>query len=130
MSWCDPCASEPLAQDELRKLGVFWLDAGSNVFLTRLHVRYDREHFPEDLVFQETGDQGSFQARYVLHNPARTGQCDAAIAYRRQLRERQEKEAHNVAELTGWNVDEMRRKMHLDTASVTPAEKKWWEKIW
>jgi hypothetical protein len=24
----------------------------------------------------------------------------------------------------------MRRKMHLDTASVTPAEKKWWEKIW
>jgi len=130
MSWCDPCASEPLAQDELRKLGVFWLDAGSNVFLTRLHVRYDREHFPEDLVFQETGDQGSFQARYVLHNPARTGQCDAAIAYRRQLRERQEKEAQNVAELTGWNVDEMRRKMHLDTASVTPAEKKWWEKIW
>ena len=38
--------------------------------------------------------------------------------------------AQNVAELTGWNVDEMRRKMHLDTASVTPAEKKWWEKIW
>ena len=40
------------------------------------------------------------------------------------------KEAQNVAELTGWNVDDMRRKMHLDTASATPAEKKWWEKIW
>jgi hypothetical protein len=130
MSWCDPCASEPLSQDELRKLGVFWLDAGSNVFLTRLHVRYDREHFPEDLVFQETGDQRQFQARYVLHHPAKTGQCDAAIAYHRELRERQEHEAQNVAELTGWNVSDMRRKMHLDTASVTPAEKKWWEKIW
>jgi hypothetical protein len=130
MSWCDPCASEPLSQDELRKLGVFWLDAGSNVFLTRLHVRYDRDHFPEDLVFQETGDERQFQARYVLHHPAKTGQCDAAIAYRRELYQRQEKEAANVAELTGWNVEEMRRKMHLDTASVTPAEKKWWEKIW
>jgi hypothetical protein len=134
MSWCDPCASEPLSQDELRKLGVFWLDTdsntGSNVFLTRLHVRYDREHFPEDLVFQETGDQRQFQARYVLHHPAKTGQCDAAIAYRRELHQREEREAQNVAELTGWNVNDMRRKMHLDTASVTPAEKKWWEKIW
>jgi hypothetical protein len=130
MSWCDPCASEPLSQDELRKLGVFWFDAGSNVFLTRLHVRYDRAHFPEDLVFQETGDDRSFQARYVLHHPANAGQCDAAIAYRRELHQRQEKEARNVAELTGWSVGDMRRKMHLDTASVAPAEKKWWEKIW
>jgi hypothetical protein len=125
MSWCDPCASEPLSQEELRKLGVFWLDTdsnrGSNVFLTRLHVRYDREHFPEDLVFQETGDQRQFQARYVLHHPAATGQCDAAIAYRRELHQRQEREAQNVAELTGWNVDEMRRKMHLDRVSDTPA---------
>ncbi|HEX3579299.1 MAG TPA: DUF2330 domain-containing protein [Thermoanaerobaculia bacterium] len=130
MSWCDPCASEPLSQDELRKLGVFWLDAGSNVFLTRLHVRYDREHFPEDLVFQETGDERQFQARYVLHHPAKSGQCDAAIAYRRELHQRQEREAQNVAELTGWNVDDMRHRMHLDTASAAPAEKKWWEKIW
>jgi len=130
MNWCDPCASEPLSRDELKKLGVFWVDAGSGVFLTRLHVRYDREHFPEDLVFQQTDDQRQFQARYVLHHPAKTGQCDAAAAYRRELRERQEHEARNVAELTGWNVDEMRRKMHIDSASVTPAEKKWWEKIW
>jgi hypothetical protein len=130
MSWCDPCASEPLSNDELKKLGVFWLDAGSNVFLTRLHVRYDREHFPEDLVFQQTGDQRQFQARYVLHNPANPGKCDAAAVYRRELRKRQEREAQNVAELTGWNLEEMRRKMHLNVAVVTPAEKKWWEKLW
>jgi len=130
MSWCDPCASEPLSPEELKKLGVFWLDAGGNVFLTRLHVRYDREHFPEDLVFQQTGDQGQFQARYVLHNPAKPGNCDAAAVYRRELRKRQEHEAKNVAELTGWDLDEMRRKMHLNVAVVTPPEKKWWEKIW
>ena len=130
MSWCDPCASEPLSNDELKKLGVFWLDAGSNVFLTRLHVRYDRAHFPEDLVFQQTGDQRQFQARYVLHNPANPGNCDAATGYRRELRKRQEHEAENVAELTGWNLEEMRRKMHLNVAVVTPPEKKWWEKLW
>src|SRR4051794_29278940 len=109
MGWCDPCASEPLSRDELKKLGVFWVDTdrntGSNVFLTRLHVRYDGAHFPEDLVFQETGDQRSFQARYVLHHPANGGQCDAAVAYRRELHQRQEKEAQNVAELTGWSVN-------------------------
>jgi len=130
MGWCDPCASEPLSGDELKKLGVFWLDTNGSIFLTRLHVRYDRAHFPEDLVFQQTGDQRQFQARYVLHHPAKTGDCSAAIAYRRELRQRQEHEAQNAAELTGWSVDEMRRKMHIDTASVTPAEKKWWEKIW
>ena len=26
MSWCDPCAADPLSPDELRSAGVFWLD--------------------------------------------------------------------------------------------------------
>ena len=129
MNWCDPCASEPLSHDELRKLGVFWLDAGNGVFLTRLHVRYDRAHFPEDLVFQQTGDQRQFQARYVIHHAAKAGECAAAAAYRRQVRERQEHEAENVAELTGWDAAETRQKMHLISTNE-PAEKKWWEKIW
>ncbi|MDE0118753.1 MAG: hypothetical protein OXM55_01935 [Bdellovibrionales bacterium] len=29
MSWCDPCAAEPLTQKELKGLGVFWLDSPS-----------------------------------------------------------------------------------------------------
>jgi hypothetical protein len=128
MNWCDPCASEPLSHDELRKLGVFWLDAGGGVFLTRPHVRYDGAHFPEDLC--SAGDQRQFQARYVIHHPAKVGDCDAAVGYRRELRERQENEAKNVAELTGWKVDEMRQRMHLNAAITTPQEKKWWEKIW
>jgi len=73
MGWCDPCAADPLRPEELRKLGVFWVDgpaprpapvlAPQNVFVTRLHVRYDQAHFPEDLVFQETGDRTNFQGR-------------------------------------------------------------------
>lgn len=133
MSWCDPCASEPLSQEELRKLGVFWLggdNTAKGVFLTRLHVRYDRAHFPEDLVFQQTGDTEQFQARYVIHHPAKAGNCDAAVGYRRELRERQEIEAKNVADLTGWKVGDMRQRMHLNAAIATSPEKRWWETIW
>ena len=49
MKWCDPCAADPLSADELRQLGVFWDDGAGqapNVFLTRLHVRYDKRAFP------------------------------------------------------------------------------------
>ncbi len=128
MNWCDPCASEPLTTDELKRLGVFW--QGKGTFLTRLHVRYDRPHFPEDLVFQETGDTRQFQARYVLHHPANAGHCDAAVTYRRELHERQEQEARNVVRLTGWKIGTMRQKMHLASAVTGPHEKKWWETIW
>ena len=46
MAWCDPCAADPLSHEQLRELGVFWLDSqassrgGANVFVTRLHLRY------------------------------------------------------------------------------------------
>ena len=26
MGWCDPCAADPLSNDQLRSLGVFWLN--------------------------------------------------------------------------------------------------------
>ena len=131
MNWCDPCAADPLSRDELHKLGVFWVNVdnsgAADVFLTRLHVRYDREHFPEDLVFQETGDRANFQARYVLHHPWNGGSdCDAARTYRRTLRERMEKEARNLASLTGWNIDDVRKKMNLVSEEL-PREKKWWD---
>ncbi len=106
MGWCDPCAAEPLSADELSSLGVFWQDdtgstgkgrrlvrpmpprvggGAQNVFVTRLHLRYDNAHFPEDLVFQETGDRTNFQGRYVLRHPW-TGEakCEAAKAIPRQ----------------------------------------------
>jgi hypothetical protein len=137
MNWCDPCAADPLSRKELRNLGVFWVSEDANtggaseVFLTRLHVRYDRDHFPEDLVFQETGDRQNFQARYVLHHPwTGSSDCDAARNYRKSLRERQEREATNLARLTGWNVNDVRKKMNLVSIETPAAEKKWWQTIW
>jgi hypothetical protein len=132
MRWCDPCAADPLSNDELRQLGVFWADANGsgtpNVFLTRLHVRYDSAHFPEDLVFQETGDRSNFQGRYVLrHAWSGADSCSAATAYRQTLRERRAHEAEQLASLTGWNIAEIRKKMGDDVAGQ---EAPWWQRLW
>jgi hypothetical protein len=134
MRWCDPCAADPLSSDELRRLGVFWSDGdartgGANVFLTRLHVRYDAAHFPEDLGFQETGDRSNFQGRYVLRH-AFTGAatCSAGNDYRRSLVERRARESQQLASLTGWNIADIRKKMGPDpTIGPEPA---WWERLW
>jgi hypothetical protein len=133
MRWCDPCAANPLATDELRNLGVFWADGGSqpqDVFLTRLHVRYDNAHFPEDLVFQETADRSNFQGRYVLRHPW-TGKasCSGATTYVRSLAQRHSEEAVRLASLTGWNVSDIRKRMGIaQDGSVAPAA--WWERLW
>ena len=126
MNWCDPCAANPLSTEELRSLGVFWQDSSAikqrrgvmpqaqNVFLTRLHVRYNAAHFPADLMFQETSDRNNFQARYILrHAWHGTDDCPAATTYRQQLRERYEREAQTLANLTGWNIGEIRQAMNL-----------------
>ncbi|HJS59313.1 MAG TPA: DUF2330 domain-containing protein [Vicinamibacteria bacterium] len=133
MRWCDPCAADPLSSDELRRLGVSWLPGEAqvtppsqgvtrrpmpappgqpvDVFLTRLHVRYDSQHFPEDLAFQETADRENFQGRYVLRHPwTGSASCSAADAYRKELATRREREAQSLASLTGWDIGEIRRK--------------------
>lgn len=141
MNWCDPCAADPLSAEELRSLGVFWQDRvaqsgkrsrgqARNVFLTRLHVRYDAAHFPEDLMFQETSDRSNFQARYILRHPwTGTDECPAATAYRQQLRERYEKEAQTLANLTGWNIGEIRKSMNIASLPIIE-EKKWYQYLW
>jgi len=105
------------------------------VFISRLHVRYDAEHFPEDLVFQETGDRENFQGRYVLRHPWKpdSGErvCDAGRQYLAQLPARQDREAQALASLTGWNIADIRKKMDIPAArGDQPAAGKWWEWIW
>ena len=136
MSTCDPCSAEPLNQEELKQAGVFWLDSNnpnnrwggnSNVFITRLHVRYSRDKFPEDLKFQSTGDRTNFQGRYIVRHPY-TGEmsCSAASQYKRGVATRQEQEAQNLASLTGWNIDDIRDKITFVEAKPV----KWWNNLW
>ncbi len=155
MNWCDPCAADPLSADELRQAGVFWLDApaaapGSppiapppagvmprrmpmpggahQVMLTRLHVRYAPDTFPEDLMFQETKDRENFQARYVLRHPWKgdPNACPEARGYLDAVAQRQEKEAQTLASLTNWRIEDIRARMSLKA----PAPRNWWEGLW
>jgi hypothetical protein len=131
MGWCDPCAADPLSNKELVELGARWIgddsDAkfrgrmpqGANVFVTRLHVRYDAQSFPEDLVFIETKDRSNFQGRYVLRHPW-TGKisCDKGEQYQATLPVRFRQEARNLAGLTGWKQDEIEARMEAAGQSL------------
>jgi hypothetical protein len=133
MRWCDPCAADPLSNDELRRLGVFWTDGRDgqppSVFLSRLHVRYDNAHFPEDLVFQETADRGNFQGRYVVrHHWTGVETCSAVTEYRQALLDRRAREAEQLARLTGWPIADIRKKMGVDLP--VRAQPAWWERLW
>ncbi|HEY9608639.1 DUF2330 domain-containing protein [Allocoleopsis sp.] len=127
MNSCDPCSAEPLNGEELKKAGVFWLTPNSlnNVFITRLHVRYSRQKFPEDLTFQETSNRQQFQGRYILRHPF-TGEmnCEAGKTYQQSLSARFEQETKTLSRLTAWKVEDIRKKINL--AQNQP----WWRTIW
>lgn len=156
MSWCDPCAADPLSHDELKSLGVFWLDdvdqvnnkpapprAGgilprfvpqrNPVKVTRLHARYNNKTFPQDIVFKETSDQQNFQSRFIIYRPwqGKAKECPAAARYLEQLEKRKENWAQNLANLTRWNINDIRKKIDLKPEKEKPEKKKnWWQKIW
>ena len=143
MAWCDPCAADPLSAKELRQLGVFWVGdrrggaprlkgpQAQDVFVTRLHVRYDADSFPEDLMFQETGDRQNYQGRYVIRHPWKgTATCDIS-AYEAEVRKRQENEAQQLANLTGWDIDDIRAKIpFVDGGQPQPKKEPWWKRLW
>lgn len=152
MANCDPCSATPLNQEELKDAGVFWLDhpetspssppspppsrliprpfpisPSSNVFVTRLHVRYTRNKFPEDLMFQTTNNRELFQGRYVMrHAFMGEASCSAGKQYRRSLPYRFEQEAQTLARLTGWDIQTIRNKLPKLQAQTLS----WWEWVW
>ncbi len=153
MNWCDPCAADPLSNDQLRELGVFWLGEGQgepgfaprrgpksmakDVYVTRLHVRYDAKSFPEDLKFKTTGDRSNFQGRYILrHAYEGDMNCPEAKSYVEQVNSRKEKEIKTLANLTGWDTGYIRGKIYARkeggflTSIKDKPDTDWWNKIW
>ncbi len=145
MAWCDPCAAQPLSRSELRELGVMWLAEAPpvrplpkpriapprpvDVFVTRLHLRYDARTFPDDLRLHRTGDKSNFQARYVLRHPwDGSDDCPEAKRYRSEiLPQRLRRQAENLHRLTGWPLVEIHRAMGL---GEPPAPEPWWKRLW
>jgi len=116
-----PWQAERPSVPQLLALGARWIGRepadqsqpdSSKLILTRLHIRYDAAHFPEDLAFAETSGATDFQAVYFLRHAWRgSANCPAAEAYRRSLPERYAQEARDLARITGWPQDEIRARM-------------------
>jgi len=121
---CDPCVATAPSTQDLVQAGVWWInrdwsdysdineeeDYSDNVYFTRLHVRYNRDKFPQDLMFQVTPNTENYQARYVITHPA-TGDfsCDAGKKYLKELKQRRADEMEMLTYLTGksysdWDV--------------------------
>ena len=107
---CDPCNTPAVTFAELREAGVWWLEANQwggytgPLHVTRLHVRYSRKTFPQDLVFINTPNSENFQGRYIVRHPA-TGDlsCEAGKKYLAELRMRKKKELDELVALTDWS---------------------------
>ncbi|MEO6453508.1 MAG: DUF2330 domain-containing protein [Ginsengibacter sp.] len=115
---CDPCVSNPPDYNDLKSAGVWWLgnndedyingtETNGSVYFTRLHVRYNRNAFAQDLSFQATPNTENFQARYIVTHPA-TGRfnCAEGKKYLSGLKERRRKELNMLASLTGKDASD------------------------
>lgn len=102
---CDPCVGPPPMNFEFQQAGVNWGNqwGGESIFFTRLHVRYTRDKFPQDLSFQVTPNKERFQGRYILTHPA-SGEfsCQEGQEYLTELRNRRMKEVDELITLTDW----------------------------
>ena len=107
---CDPCVGPPPMEQEFADAGVDWLNSGDPVFFTRMHVRYSRDKFPQDLQFQVTPNKQHYQARYVLtHSASGDFSCEDGQAYLRTQRQRRQDEVDNLQALTGWQHHKSQR---------------------
>ena len=93
-------------------------------------MRYTKETFPEDLMFQETGDKQNFQTRYVLRHAFNGSPTACAVAkrYYDEVARRQDREAQQLVQLTGWSMASVREKMPALAKLTLNAP--WWDGMW
>lgn len=119
---CDPCVGNPPTEQELLQAGAWWLgsnnwndysniddqdfDGNNQTFFTRIHIRYNRNSFPQDLSFQVTPNREHYQARYVVTHPAQGNlSCNEGKKYLQELKVRRKAELKELMSLTGRDLD-------------------------
>jgi hypothetical protein len=66
----------------------------------------------------------------VLRHPWKgTADCEAGKKYFAELPKRQRTEAQTLANLTGWDISEIYKKMGLADAKRNDLDKKWYQKV-
>lgn len=105
---CDPCVGAPPVDQDFVQAGIWWLREGNpSAFFTRMHFRYNRSNFPQDLILQVTPNKENFQARYVITHPA-TGDfnCEEGKRYLSDLKNRRRNELRQLVSLTGSTLSD------------------------
>jgi len=138
---CDPCVAAAPSTQDLVQAGVWWINRtpmatgddyndiqndeeySANVYFTRLHVRYNRKAFPQDLMFQLTPNTDNFQARYIITHPA-SGElnCEAGKKYLDGLKQRRQDELKMLTYLTGKGYNDWDVVMNNDEEKNIPSE--------
>lgn len=93
MGGCDPCAAEPLTPDELQQAGVFWLQpSGEPTFLLPASTSaMPAINFRKSFSFMRQPTV-NFSRVDILGE----ANCQAARAYQRSIRDRQERQAQTL----------------------------------
>jgi len=126
---CDPCVATAPSQQDLVQAGVWWMDPSvkgnenasynGSVYFTRLHVRYNRSSFPQDLMLQVTPNTDNYQARYIVTHPAQGDfSCDAGKQYLKDLKQRRSDEMEMLNYLTGRNYNDWDLNTEVESAFV------------
>lgn len=137
---CDPCVATAPSTQDLVQAGVWWInrdwndysdinnqeDYSDHVYFTRLHIRYNRDNFPQDLVFQVTPNTENFQARYIITHPAAGDfSCEAGKKYLVTLKQRRTEEMEMLTWLTGKSYSDWDVVMNEKEEKFIPAEAKY-----
>jgi hypothetical protein len=94
-----------IEDSQLLAAGAFWKNP-YDTHLTRLHLRYGRKKFTQDLTFQTASRPQPFQVRYQITRPYRQPiACNKATKYQQKVMARQRQEAQSLAQLTDWPID-------------------------
>lgn len=134
---CDPCVAVAPSTQDLAQAGVWWINrdwndyddieeedvSSASVYFTRLHIRYNRDKFPQDLQFQVTPNTDNFQARYIVTHPA-TGDltCEAGKKYLKDLKQRRTDEMEMLSYLTGKSYSDWDVVMNTEEEKQIPGE--------
>lgn len=135
-----PIGSANTDPETLRKLGVWWADGTSPAFITRLHFTYDKAHFPEDLVLQETSDSAQTQPVFSVQDDPKSASCMSKQQLHDYLNPGHAQQAQALASLTGWDADDIMRQIDKGPSAKpeeTPANKtpdgkdrSWYQNLW
>jgi hypothetical protein len=117
---CDPCTVPPDEMPTLMDL-LSEIDPFNSSYVTRLHVRYTYEKFPEDLEFrivrgdlydfteaeaivEKVSSFNIFQGRYVIRRPSSAASC---IMARLSYWKWNKRWTENLLRFTGWSKKEI-----------------------